>query len=129
MYSAFFEYPGAPDQIAPFHTINPKKDYGNGAGYWFDTSAFTEDTTFGRIGNAKRTICCGPPINNLDFALHKVFSLSENKRFEFRTEIFNLLNHTQFNNPDGNITDGTDFGRIKRSREPRQVQFALKFYF
>jgi outer membrane receptor protein involved in Fe transport len=129
MYSAFFEYPGEPDQIAPFHTINPKKDYGNGAGYWFDTSAFTEDTTFGRIGNAKRTICCGPPINNLDFALHKVFSLDESKRFEFRTEIFNLLNHTQFNNPDGNITDGTDFGRIKRARESRQVQFALKFFF
>jgi len=124
MYSAFFEYPGEPNQIAPFHKLNPK----NNGGYWFDTSAFVE-SDLGTIGNAKRTICCGPPINNFDFGLHKVFSIDENKHFEFRTEIFNLFNHTQFNNPDGNITDGTDFGRIKRAREPRQVQFALKFFF
>ncbi|MBI3474683.1 MAG: TonB-dependent receptor [Acidobacteria bacterium] len=130
MYSAFFEYPGEPNQIAPFHKLDPKKDSGNGngAGYWFDTSAFVE-SDLGTIGNAKRTICCGPAINNFDFGLHKIFSLSETRRFEFRTEIFNMFNHTQFNNPDGNITDGTDFGRIKRSREPRQVQFALKFFF
>ena len=130
MYSAFFEYPGEPDQIAPFRTIDPKKDFnGQGPNYWFDTSAFTEDTTFGRIGDAKRTICCGPPINNFDFAIHKIFAAGEDRRFEFRTEIFNLFNHTQFSNPDGNITDGSDFGRIKRTRESRQVQFALKFFF
>lgn len=124
MYSAFFEYPGEPNQVAPFHIQNPK----NNGGYWFDTSAFVE-SNLGTIGNAKRTICCGPPINNFDFALHKVFAIGESKHFEFRTEIYNLFNHTQFNNPDGNITDGTDFGRIKRARDPRQVQFALKFFF
>jgi outer membrane receptor protein involved in Fe transport len=152
MYSAFFEYPGQPDQIAPFHKLDPKSN----GGIWFDPNGFTENASspvtdtdgnvvnacrdnpgfncyqpslFGRIGNAGRTICCGPPINNFDFALHKVFSLSETRRFEFRTEIFNLFNHTQFNNPDGSTTDGSDFGRIKRTKEPRQVQFALKFYF
>jgi len=125
MYSAFFEYPGEPDQIAPFRTLNPRSN----GGYWFDTTAFTEDTTFGRIGNARRTICCGPPINNFDFALHKVFNINENKRFEFRSEFFNLFNHTQFNNPDGNITDGSDFGRIDRAKDPRLIQLALKFYF
>jgi hypothetical protein len=125
MYSAFFEYPGEPDQIAPFRTLNPKSN----GGYWFDSTAFTEDTTFGRIGNSKRTVCCGPPINNFDFALHKVFTINENKRFEFRSEFFNIFNHTQFNNPDGNITDGSDFGRILRAREPRLIQLALKFYF
>jgi hypothetical protein len=125
MYSAFFEYPGEPDQIAPFQKLNPKSN----GGYWFDSAAFTEDTTFGRIGNSKRTICCGPPINNFDFALHKVFNINENKRFEFRSEFFNIFNHTQFNNPDGNITDGSDFGRILRAREPRLIQLALKFYF
>ena len=31
-----------------------------------------DPSLFGQIGNAKRTICCGPPINNVDFALHKV---------------------------------------------------------
>ena len=149
MYSAFFEYPGQPDQLAPFRKIDPKKDFGNGPGYWFDQNSFTENASddsappctdgpsfncyqpslLGRIGNAKRTICCGPPINNLDFALHKVTPITENTRMEFRAEFFNLLNHTQFSNPDGNITDGGDFGRIKRARDPRLVQFALKFFF
>jgi len=126
MYSAFFEYPGEPDQVGAFKagkTVNA-----DGV-FYFNSDAFSEDNTFGRIGNARRTYCCGPPINNMDFALHKVFDISENKRFEFRTEIFNLFNHTQFDNPDGNITDGSDFGRILRAKPPRQVQFALKFYF
>jgi len=145
MYSAFFEYPGAPDQIAPFHKLDPRKS----GGYGFDPNSFTENASdssqpactdgaifncyqpslLGRIGTAKRTICCGPPINNFDFSVHKEFPMGESKGFEFRTEFFNLFNHTQFNNPDGNTTDGSDFGRIKRVREPRLVQFALKFHF
>jgi hypothetical protein len=133
MYSAFFEYPGEPDQVAPFRSLDPKKvDPATGNHYWFDGSdgaIFTEDTTFGRIGNAKRTICCGPHINNFDFALHKVTPITEKTRVEFRAELFNVFNHTQFNNPDGNISDGSDFGRIGRAKPPRQIQLAMKFYF
>lgn len=147
MYSAFFEYPGEPDQLAPFKKLDPK----NNGGYWFDPNSFTENASddtqplcsdgatfncfqpslLGQIGNARRTICCGPPINNFDLALHKVFAFgsSEQKRFEFRAEFYNLFNHTQFNTPDGNTTDGSDFGRILRAKEPREVQLALKFYF
>jgi hypothetical protein len=145
MYSAFFEYPGEPTQLAPFHKLDPK---GNG-GYWFDPNSFTENATdssvplctdqpgfgcydpnlLGQIGNARRTICCGPPINNFDFAVHKVLPMSESKRFEFRAEFYNMFNHTQFNNPDGNTTDGSDFGRILRAQQPRLIQLAVKFYF
>jgi hypothetical protein len=128
MYSAFFEYPGEPDQVGAFTTKRADTD---GGIYYFDPTAFSEDSTFGRIGNARRTYCCGPPINNFDFALHKVFQVgsSEEKRFEFRAEFFNMFNHPQFDNPDGNITDGSDFGRILRVKDPREIQLALKFYF
>ena len=147
MYSAFFEYPGEPDQLAPLRKQDPK----NNGGYWFDPNSFTENASdnsqpacsdgatfncyqpslLGQIGNARRTICCGPPINNFDLALHKVFpwGSSDQKRFEFRAEFYNLFNHTQFNAPDGNTTDGSDFGRILRAKEPREVQLALKLYF
>ena len=145
MYSAFFEYPGEPNQLAPFHRTDPKTT----GGYWFDPNSFTENASddseppcsagaafncydpslFGRIGNARRTICCGPPVNNIDFALHKVLPVGEGKRFEFRAEFFNLFNHSQFNNPDGSTTDGSDFGRIIRAKQPRLIQMALKFYF
>ena len=151
MYSAFFEYPGEPAQLKAFKSNNPhatgcayetgpSDPSGSGQGcqtvlnQYFDPNTFTEDTAvvpslFGQIGNAKRTYCCGPPINNFDFALHKVLPAGESKRFEFRAEFFNMFNHTQFDNPDGNSTDGSDFGRIKRAKAPREVQMALKYYF
>jgi hypothetical protein len=77
----------------------------------------------------RRTLCCGPGTNNTDFALHKKTNISETTYVQFRAEFFNLFNHTQFFNPDGNFSDGSSFGRITRARDPRQVQFALKFYY
>ena len=61
--------------------------------------------------------------------MHKNTGVTETTHIEFRAEFFNLLNHTQFLNPDGNSSDGVDFGRVKRARDPRLVQFALKYIF
>jgi len=79
MYSFDFELPGEPDLVAPFHTLKPQKN-GN---YFFDPSSFSEDNTFGRIGNSPRTICCGPRISNTDFAVLKTIGLSETRRIDF----------------------------------------------
>jgi Carboxypeptidase regulatory-like domain len=140
-----FETPGQPNVVAPFKSINPKKTvcaFGTGptAGTGVDCQAinagfdpnnsFTEDTVApGTIGNAPRTVCCGPGINNWEIGFQKVTQLNERFRMEFRGEFFNVFNHSQFFQPDGNTTDGTDFGRIKRARDPRLVQLALKLYF
>jgi hypothetical protein len=49
---------------------------------------------------------------------------------EFRAEFFNVWNHTQFVNPDGNFSDlGSTFGVVTNTRDPRVIQFALKFLF
>jgi hypothetical protein len=126
MNSFDFELPGQPNQTGPFRTQDPRKN----GGYWFDPALFTNDTVpLGTFGNSKRTICCGPGIASGDIGLHKNTPISERQSIEFRAEFFNLLNHTQFSMPDGNITDGSDFGRIKRARAPRQLQFALKWHF
>ena len=135
MYSFDFELPGEPDQLAPFKTTKPQSTCFSGlCNYFFDPSTFTEDTTIdpsllGRIGNAPRTICCGPHISNTDFAIMKTFKISETKRVDFRAELFNLFNHTQFFNPDGNSSDGTQFGQVTQARDPRLMQFALKVFF
>jgi hypothetical protein len=145
MYSFDFELPGEPNQIAPFRTMKPQ-DNGN---YFFDPNSFTENasdntapactdqkvyncydpTLFGSLGNAKRTICCGPHISNTDFAILKTIAFSETKRIDFRAEFFNLFNHAQFYTPDGNTSDGSQFGQVTQVRDPRLVQFALKFFF
>ena len=54
---------------------------------------------------------------------------TKNKRFEFRAEFFNMFNHTQFDNPDGNSPMGPISAALLRARKTReQIQFALKFY-
>jgi hypothetical protein len=145
MYSFDFELPGQPNQIAPFRTMRPQS-HGN---YFFDPNSFTENasdnsqppctagasfgcfdpTLFGSLGNARRTVCCGPHISQTDFAILKTIRLSETKHIDFRAEFFNLFNHTQFFTPDGNTSDGSQFGQVTQARDPRLMQFALKLYF
>jgi hypothetical protein len=125
MYSFDFELPGEPDLVTPFRTMKPQSN----GDYYFDPGSFSEDNTFGRIGNSPRTICCGPHISNTDFAVLKTFTISETKRVDFRAELFNTFNHTQFFNPDGNFSDGPQFGQVTQARDPRLMQFALKFFF
>jgi hypothetical protein len=59
----------------------------------------------------------------------KTFPVKENMRVDFRAEFFNIFNHTQFYNPDGNFSDGAQFGQVNQVRDPRLMQFALKFFF
>ena len=130
MDSFDFELPGEPDQLLPFKTQSPQKN-GN---YFFNPNTFTEDTSvdpslLGRIGNAPRTICCGPHISGTDFAVLKHIPITETSHMEFRGELFNIFNHTQFTNPDGDSSDGSQFGQVTTARDPRLVQFALKYIF
>jgi len=124
MDSFNYESPGEPQQMAPFRRFRPESS----GGYYFDPSSFT-DAPLGEIGNAPRTICCGPGILNLDLAVHKTIPIRERATLQFRGEFFNALNHTQFLNPDGNITDGSNFGLVTRARDPRLIQLALKVTF
>ncbi len=46
-----------------------------------------------------RNVFVGPGYWNLDFGLHKRFDLTERIKLQFRTELFNALNHSNFDNP------------------------------
>ncbi len=97
-------------------------------GYYYLTPGQFADPAQGTFSTTPRSICCGPGENEWDLTFSKKISLSEARYFQFRTDIFNLFNKTQFVNPDGNFSDST-FGQILQARDPRLVQFALKFYF
>jgi Carboxypeptidase regulatory-like domain/TonB dependent receptor len=86
----------------------------------------------------------GPTFNRLDFSIFKEFRMSERFRLQFRTEIFNIFNHPNFNAPGfgGNgvvaISNSLNyasaaFGEIGSTRDgsydSRQIQFALKLLF
>ncbi len=124
--SIFFLGTEAPQQVAPFQKLNPKT---NGS-FWFNPNDF-QDPQLGHFNiGTQRSICCGPGLEQWDFSVHKKIALTEDKYFQFRAEIFNIFNHTNFYNPDGHFSDGpTLFGKITQAQDPRLVQFALKFYF
>ena len=125
--SLFFTGTEAPSLVAPFQKLNPKTN----GGFWFNPNDFS-DPPLGQFNNGtQRTICCGPGLQDWDFAVHKKIVLREATYLQFQAEIFNLFNHTNFSNPDGHFSDGpTAFGKITAtSQDQREVQLALKLYF
>jgi len=93
------------------------------AGYTFTTPP--ANAPFGNLGrNAFRTL----GFEQWDFAANKTFVIREDVRLQFRSEFFNLLNHTNFGIPDTRTTDAA-FGTIRTTYPSRQIQFALKLLF
>ena len=84
----------------------------------------------GTFGNSNRQFFHGPGINNFDIGLMKRTAITESTAFEMRVEFFNVFNHTQFNNPDGNFSIfGDQMGQVTSARDPRIGQVSAKFYF
>jgi hypothetical protein len=82
----------------------------------------------GRFGDLGRNVFHGPGIQTVDVALGKNFKVAEHHNLEFRGEAFNLLNHTNFNNPASTIGSAT-FGRVTSAKDPRLVQLTLRYLF
>lgn len=81
------------------------------------------------FGNAGRDSVRGLPFNQLDLGVYKNFALPwEGVRVQFRSEFFNLMNHTNFAAPNTDRSSAA-FGTIRSTLAPRQVQFALKILF
>ncbi len=115
-----------PNVIANVVTQDPRRSGSSGLpNQYFSPASFTT-SALGQLGTANRRFFHGPGIINTDFALHKTTQLKENTSLEFRAEFFNIFNHTQFNNPVGNITS-SQFGEVTTARAPRIGQMSLKF--
>jgi hypothetical protein len=81
------------------------------------------------FGNAGRDIVRGLPLNTLDLGIFKNFRLPrEAMKLQFRSEMFNALNHTNFTAPNSDRAS-TAFGTIRGTYPARQIQFALKLMF
>jgi hypothetical protein len=107
-------------------------------GTLFNTCAFADNTILGTFGNAGRNIIEGPEYKTWDTALMKQFPIKEQEHLEFRAEFFNVLNHVNYlfgqfgaisAEPTPLELGQSGFGYPLAARSPRQIQFALKFYF
>jgi hypothetical protein len=91
--------------------------------HWFDQTAYTVPA-LGTQGNAGRNTIRGPGTQVVNFSLSKQFPINR-ARLEFRAEIFNLLNHDNFGNPDTNISNST-VGTITTADDGRNMQLGLR---
>lgn len=84
----------------------------------------------GTYGNTGKGAFNGPAFIGWDVGALKNFALSPSDRFrlQFHAEFFNVLNHTNLNNPT-TAANSANFGNIQSSQDPRIGQLALKLLF
>jgi hypothetical protein len=93
------------------------------AGYTF--SVPSASSPFGNLGrDSFRT----PGLAQWDLAVNKSFRIRELASLQFRSEFFNVINHTNFGVPTASISSSA-FGTIRTTYPARQIQFALKLIF
>jgi outer membrane receptor protein involved in Fe transport len=100
-------------------------------GQWLNPAAFAMPANF-ELGNAPRNVGYGPNQSVVNASLFKSFKMTERANLQFRTEVFNVLNHPNFGNPNTDIFGNANFGKITQMAgpyTPRQIQFALKLLF
>ena len=105
---------------------------------YFDPCVFSLPEP-GTLGNLGRNTILSPGVFSLDLSLQKEFRLTARKRLQFRTEIFNLANRSNFNRVvTGAVTVFTGYpARVNATSgivqstvtTARQIQFALRFSF
>jgi Carboxypeptidase regulatory-like domain len=112
----------------------------------FDTTFFSKTPPTGRVGTSGRDQYYGPGLANYDFSAMKSFPLgTERVRLQFRADLFNIFNHTNFSNPVTNESSAS-FGKITSTvgsavatavgttaglvgGGPRVIQFSLRLSF
>jgi outer membrane receptor protein involved in Fe transport len=100
------------------------------------------DGLFSPFGNLPRNYGRTPKFYETDLALNKRFNTpSERMKVEFRSEFYNIFNHTNLYMPgsgegggtvtgtNGGAVTGGSGGTISQTWEPRIIQFALKIIY
>ena len=102
---------------------------------YFNTAAVAMPAV-GTFGNSAKALLRGPGANNWDVAIFKNFPIRESVRLQFRWEMYNAFNHTQFSavdttarfDPQGNQVNAR-FGELTGADPARRMQFGLRLSF
>jgi hypothetical protein len=98
------------------------------------TGGLTGSAALPYFGGFKSPQVYGPGYYRVNLSLFKDFTIREQKKLEFRADVFNLFNHPSWANPSAGITASA--GQITSSvafqsntPDARFVQFSLKLLF
>jgi len=95
---------------------------------WFDASAFAVPPN-GRFGNSGRAILVGPEQHLLHLGLFKTFKPTERVALRVQGTFTNALNHTNFANPNTNISAPASVATIRSAGAPRSGVLAAFLSF
>jgi len=96
---------------------------------WFFPSEFAlVPAGVTRPGDSPRGVITGPGYQKWDMTLGKRFKIRESVSLQFRAEAFNVFNHTNFLGVGTSFGTST-FGQLTSTRDPRIIQFGLKFVY
>jgi hypothetical protein len=104
---------------------------------WFNTAAVALPGK-GDRGNAAADVYRGPGIHNYDLSVFKRFPIrGERVYLQFRSEFYNVFNHTQYQgvdsaarfNPATGAQTNARLGQVTSTRLPRIIQLAVNLYF
>ena len=115
-----------PALTGPVVTGNPNQ--------WFNPAAFLLPAA-GTWGNLGRGVYQGPGLATVDFSLLKTTAIRERASLQFRAEVFNLLNHSNYGTPNAAVFTSTggvspSAGLITTTAtNSRQIQLGLKLLF
>ena len=111
----------------PNVTGDPNALANPGATQWFDTSVFSLPAQY-TFGNSGRNTVLAPGYADVDLGVQKQVVLARRARLEIRWEVFNLLNHVNFDVPN-RIAFTPNFGRVFSAQPARQMQVGAKIAF
>ena len=95
---------------------------------WYNVSCFVPPPVY-MFGNTGRNVLIGPGLETWDVGGAKDFRLTERFALQFRSEFFNVLNHSNFGLPNGSI-GSTSAGTVTTEiTNARQIQFALRLHW
>jgi hypothetical protein len=114
----------------PNQVSDPKLDPGRPreqlVAEYFNRSAFAVPAP-GQFGNTPRHSLVGPGFSQTDLSVSRRFPVGLGS-VQFRAEIFNLFNQVNFLSPTAPL-NSPGFARLVAARDPRIVQFGLKYDF
>jgi hypothetical protein len=122
--------------IGTASAVGQRPNY-TGAPLYLDTSdatRFLNPAAFarpapGQMGTLGKGSVRGKPITTVDFSMAKNWRFKERYGLQFRTEFFNLLNHTNFIGYNVDISQPGAFGLLTATQAPREIQLGIKFTF
>jgi len=100
----------------------------NGYQYFTNNGNFSKPS-IGTFGSCPAQLgwLRGPGYDDVDLSLQKNFQITERYKLQFRSDFVNAFNHVNLNAPDMGL--GATMGQITSAQAPRNIQFALKFYY